>query len=299
MKKQNWTVNNILDQIDKIYIITGATSGLGKAATRILAGKNATVVLGVRNTKKAEAVKKEIREEDPDAILDIMELDLSDLSSIKRFACDFEKKHNRLDVLINNAGVMMCPYSKTKDGFEIQMGTNHLGPFALTGSLISLLKNTKNSRVVSTSSLAHLGGNINMDDLHWEKRKYKTNKAYSDSKIANLYFTYEMKRRFKEVEGFPTVVSAHPGWTKTDLQKHSTIFRVLNPIFGQKSEIGVLPTLRAATDPQVKSGDYYGPTKLGGMRGYPMLVKSNDLSQNEAIAKRLWDISEEMTNVRY
>ena len=299
MKNQIWTLDNISDQKGKVIIITGATSGLGKAAAKALASKNAHLVLGVRNVSKAEHVREEIVKEYPESMIDILELDLGALGSIKDFAINFEKKHQQLDVLINNAGVMMCPYSKTKDGFEIQMGTNHLGPFALTGALMPLLKKTKNSRVVSTSSLAHLGGKINFDDINWGNRKYKTNKAYSDSKIANLYFTYEMKRRNKNTTEFPTVVTAHPGWTRTDLQKHSVFFRILNPIFGQKPAMGVLPTLRAATDPEVNSGDYYGPTKLGGMRGYPELVKSNARSHNEDIARKLCDVSEELTGERY
>ena len=299
MKNNIWTQDQISNQDGKVIIITGATSGLGKEAAKILADKKAKIILAVRNTEKAALVKQEIQVNTPEASIEIIKLDLGDLSSINDFATLFLNQYDRLDVLINNAGVMMCPYSKTKDGFEIQMGTNHLGPFALTGALMPILKKTKGSRVVSTSSLAHLGGSINFDDLNWEKRMYKTNKAYSDTKIANLYFTYEMARRNKDVTGFPTVATAHPGWTRTDLQKHSFMFRVLNPIFGQKPEMGVLPTLRAATDPLVNSGDYFGPTKMGGMRGYPELVKSNALSHDEGIAKKLWSISEELTNIRY
>ncbi|MDO7609858.1 MAG: SDR family NAD(P)-dependent oxidoreductase, partial [Crocinitomicaceae bacterium] len=221
MNKENWTTENIPDQKGKIIIVTGATSGLGKQASKILSGKNATVVMGVRNLEKAEAVKKEFISSNPTVLIDILKLDLGNLASIKEFAKTFLSKYERLDVLINNAGIMMCPYSKTSDGFEIQMGTNHFGPFALTGLLMPILRETEGARIVSTSSLAHLGGNINFNDIHWEARKYKTNKAYSDSKIANLYFTYEMARRNKNISGFPTVVTAHPGWTKTDLLKHS------------------------------------------------------------------------------
>lgn len=195
MAKSKWNTNNIFDQTGRIIIITGATSGLGEEATRVLAGKNASVIMAVRNLKKGETVADEIKKEFPQADLYIRELDLSSLESVKNFADNFKKDFDRLDILINNAGIMMCPFDKTRDGFEIQMGTNHLGHFALTGYLMSLLKKTKGSRIVATSSIAHRTGNINFVDLNWEKRKYNTQKAYGDSKLANLLFVYELKRK--------------------------------------------------------------------------------------------------------
>jgi len=156
----------------------------------------------------------------------------------------------------------MCPYSKTKDGFEIQMGTNHLGNFALTGLLMPLLLQTANSRVVATSSVAHRAGNINFKDINWESRKYNTNKAYSDSKLANLYFTHELTRKFNGIDGSPTFTSAHPGFTKTELDRHSRIAQVIGNLIAQKVYIGTLPTLRAASDSPAKSGDYFGPSML-------------------------------------
>jgi NAD(P)-dependent dehydrogenase (short-subunit alcohol dehydrogenase family) len=208
MKQSNWTAQNIPDQTGKIIIITGATSGLGKQATNVLAGKNATIIMAVRNIKKAETVASEIKVEFPDAKLDIRQLDLGSLNSIKTFATDFSKAYDKLDILINNAGVMACPYSKTEDGFEIQMGTNHFGPFALTGLLFDLLKKTPNSKIVSTSSFAHLQGNIDFADINWETRDYHTTKAYADSKIANLYFTYELAKKCQD--GHPLVTACHP-----------------------------------------------------------------------------------------
>ena len=188
-----------------------------------------------------------------------MELDLANLESVRSFAENFKKKYSGLDLLINNAGVMIPPYSKTKDGFELQFGTNHLGHFALTALLFDAIKNTANSRIVNVSSAAHKTGNLNFDDLNWEKRKYKAWKAYGDSKICNLYFTYELQRKF-EGKGYNIIAAAaHPGWTATDLQRHSGIFQFLNPLFAQKPEMGALPTLYAAVGPDVKSGDYYGP----------------------------------------
>ncbi len=297
MTKSNWSVENIPNQTNKIIIITGATSGLGKEATKVLAKKNATVVMAVRNTKKADIVANEIRLDYPEAKLDIRQLDLGSLKSIKAFTSNFLKDYDKLDILINNAGVMACPYSKTEDGFEIQMGTNHFGPFALTGLLFDLLKKTPNSRIVSTSSFAHLRGNINFSDINWETRKYNTAKAYADSKIANLYFTYELAKKCQD--GHPLVTVAHPGWTKTELDRHSGIAAFLGNILAQKVDMGTLPTLRAAFDSEAKSGHFYGPNGLFGIKGYPVKVKSNELSHSETIAKELWEVSQKATGVNY
>jgi len=299
MSSKKWSSQNIPNQKDRIIIITGASSGLGKEATKVLAGKNATVIMAVRDTHKAETVVKEIISELPNAKVEIRNLDLNSLDSVKSFAKEFISDYDQLDVLINNAGVMMCPYSKTKDGFEIQMGVNHLGHFALTGLLMPLLIKTKNSRVVATSSIAHKSGNINFDDINWEKRKYKTIKAYSDSKLANLYFAYELAKKHKEDPNYPFVTAAHPGYTYTDLQRHSNFWKILNPIFSQKVEKGVLPTLRAATDKSANIGDFYGPEGFLELKGFPVLVLSNNLSHNKENAKRLWDISEKLTGVKY
>jgi len=251
MENKKWGIQNIPEQKDKTIIITGATSGLGKEATRVLAMKNATVIMAVRNTQKAEIVASEIRKEYANVKIDIRSLDLSSLDSISSFAKGVLEDYKNLDILINNAGIMMCPYSKTKNGFETQMGTNHLGPFALTGLLMPLLMSTKNARIVSTSSVAHNQGDIDFTDINWEKRKYNTNKAYSDSKLANLYFSYELKRRLENVENPPLVVTAHPGGTKTDLARHSGIFNVFMNLLFLPVVKGVLSTLRAATDVNV------------------------------------------------
>ena len=299
MKKENWNESNIPDQSGKIFIVTGSTSGLGKETARVLSRKNATVIMAVRNINKAESVAKEILEENKNAKIDIEELDLSSLESISIFSQSINKKYKTLDCLINNAGIMACPYSKTKDGFEIQMGTNHLGHFALTGQLISLLKKTPNSRVVNVSSIAHTSGNIDFDDLNWEKRKYRTWSAYSDTKLANLYFTYELSSKLEEDKGNPIILASHPGWTATDLQRYSSVANFMNIFLGQKVNIGALGGLRAATDLTAKSNDYFGSPSMGGMKGYPVLVKSNELSYNIDNAKKLWKLSEELTGVSY
>ena len=202
-------------------------------------------------------------------------------------------------MLINNAGIMACPYSKTKDGFEIQMGTNHLGHFALTGLLLPLLQKQSNSRIVNISSIAHKSGNINFDDLNWEKRKYKTWSAYSDSKLANLYFTYELSRKLSLKNDNLKVLAAHPGYSDTELQRYSGFFKALNKIAAQKSTIGALAGIRAAVDPNSKSYDYYGSPSFGEIKGHPVLVKSNRLSHNKANAETLWRLSEELTGVSY
>ena len=299
MSKSKWNNSNIPDQKGKVVIITGATSGLGKEATKVFASKHATVVMAVRNTKKGERVAKEINDTFPNSNIVVRKLDLSSLSSVKSFADDIRASYSQLDILINNAGVMACPFSKTEDGLEIQMGVNHLGHFALTGHLMPLLKKTKASRIVATSSIAHRQGDIDFDDINWETRKYVTGKAYGDSKLANLYFAYELARKLKGDSDAPMVTAAHPGWTSTDLQRHSLLFRVLNPIFSQTVEFGVLPTLRAAIDDNAQAGDFFGPSGFMEMKGSPVVVKSNEMSCNEANAKRLWDLSEKLTGIRY
>lgn len=300
MAKSNWNTKDIPDQSNKIIVITGASSGLGKEATKVLASKNATIIMAVRNTKKAELITNEIRKDFPNAKLIIRPLDLGSLKSVKAFAQQFLNDYSQLDILINNAGVMMCPYSKTEDGFEIQMGTNHFGHFALTGLLMPLLKNTKDSRIVATSSVAHRTGDINFEDINWESRKYNTNKAYSDSKLANLYFTYELARKYKGDANAPMFTCAHPGGTNTELGQHMNgITQFIFGLLTQKVEMGTLPTLMAATDLNASSGDYFGPKGLMEMRGYPGIVKSNAMANNKVNAKKLWDLSEELTGVKF
>jgi len=299
MREAAWTIDRIEDQAGRRVVITGATSGIGKEAARVLAQKNAAVVIAARNMQKAQATVDEIRAAYPRADVTCRELDLSKLASIKSFADAAMADFDRLDVLINNAGVMMCPYSKTEDGFENQMGTNHLGHFALTGRLMPLMEKTPGSRVVVLSSIAHKSGNPDLSDLNWERRKYKPMKAYGDSKLANLHFAYELARRVKERGQNPIVTAAHLGWTATDLQRHSGTFSFLNPYFAQSIAMGTLPTLRAALDANAGPGDYFGPNKLFETRGYPVKVTSNARSHDASAAKALWEKSEALTGVRY
>lgn len=257
------------------------------------------VILAVRNVQKGQGVADEIRQKYPATDVAVRELDLASLESVRAFVKTFIRDHDRLDVLINNAGIMMCPYSKTRDGFEIQMGTNHLGHFALTGLLMPLLEKTEGSRIVALSSGAHAMGSIDLSDLNWEERNYNTQRAYGDSKLANLYFTYELARRLESNGNNPRVTAAHPGWTATDLQRHSGLMRFMNVFLAQNVEMGALPTLWAAFDEDAKAGDFFGPEGMFHMRGYPVVQDSSELSHDEHMARELWRVSEEMTGVRY
>lgn len=249
--------------------------------------------------EKGNAAAKKIKDGYKDAKVKVMEVDLARLESVRFFADNFAKNYSQLDLLINNAGVMVPPYSKTADGFELQLGTNHLGHFALTGLLIDLLIKTQGSRVVNVSSNAHKIGKLDFGDLNWEKRKYKKWKSYGDSKISNLYFTYQLQQRLDDVKADVFAATSHPGWTATELQRHTGLMSALNNFFAQGIDMGALPTLYAAVGPDVKSGDYFGPSGFLEMKGYPKKAESNPLSKDKKIAEKLWDVSEKMTGVRF
>lgn len=299
MPKTEWDVDAIPNQNGRIVVITGASSGIGKETARVLAHKNAKVIIAVRDVTKGQDVARAIQKQFAAADITVRELDLSSLESIKVFAESMNRAYQRLDLLINNAGIMMCPFAKTRDGFEVQFGTNHLGHFALTLQLLPLLKNSAESRVVVVASLAHKRGKLDFSDLNWAKRKYNTGQAYCDSKLANLLFAYELGRKLKAEGNNPKVTAAHPGWTATELQRHSGLLGFLNHIFAQKIAMGTLPTLRAAVDDNAVSGDYFGPGKFSEMRGYPIKVESTALSHDIEAARTLWELSEAMTGIKY
>ena len=299
MSQQKWDSDDIEDQNGRVTIVTGSSSGIGYETARVLANKNATIIIAVRNLKKGNTAAEKIKAQNAQADVRVMELDLADLKSIRSFSDTFKKQYTRLDLLINNAGVMIPPYSTTSDGFELQLGTNHLGHFALTGQLIDLIRKTPKSRIVNVSSNAHKIGNINFEDLNWKKRKYNRMKSYGDSKIANIYFTYELTNRIDKVGKEPVVVVSHPGWTATELQRHTGFFNFLNNFFAQDITMGALPTLYAAVGPDVKSGNYFGPSGFMEMKGYPKRVETNSLSKDKNIVKKLWDVSEELTGVKF
>ena len=294
-----WSQKDIPDLTGKVIIVTGANSGIGFETAKALAAKGATVVMACRNLDKARAAVTSIQNDVKDAKLDIIQLDLADLASVKAFADSFQAKYDKLDILINNAGVMIPPYTKTKDGFEVQFGANHLGHFALTAHLINTIRTTPNARVVNVSSAAHrMGtGTINFDDLHSEK-EYKAMPAYAQSKLANLLFTRQLNHFFGNSGIDAIATSAHPGWTATNLQVNAGFFKLLNPIFAQKMPMGALPTLYAAVE-NLEANAYAGPSGWQEMRGYPKLVDMTDSAKDDALAKQLWDVSSKLTGVTY
>ncbi|MEJ2447628.1 MAG: oxidoreductase [Anaerolineales bacterium] len=300
-----WTVEDIPDLSGKVVIVTGANSGIGLEASRELARKGAEVVMACRNQGKAEAAIQQIQEDLPQAKLEYIHLDLADLASVKKFAADFKSRYDRLDVLLNNAGIMMVPYQKTADGFESQLGTNHLGHFALTGSLIDLILKTPGSRVVNISSNAHYAGEMDFDNLQYEDGGYNPSAAYSRSKLANLLFTYELQRRFESEGVAALALAAHPGIAATGLADHflggrfSGLIQSIMKVLFQSAKMGALPGLRAATDPEAEGGSYYGPGGKGERSGYPVVVSSNEASHNQQDAAKLWKVSEDLTGVKY
>jgi protochlorophyllide reductase len=302
-----WTLNNMSDQTGRVAIVTGANSGLGYETSLALAQKNATVIMACRNLKKGEAALRDVRSKAPNASVELMQLDLGDLSSVRSFAEGFQSKYDRLDILINNAGIMAIPRSETKDGFETQFGVNHLGHFALTGLLINLLLKTENSRVVSVSSSANYRGTINFDDLMGEK-EYTRWGTYAQSKLANVLFANELQRRLTAIGADTISLSAHPGLAATNLQTTSTshsgnrveglVYSLLGPLLAQSQAQGALPQLFAATDPDANGGDFIGPDFMN-MRGYPKKVRAKEDAYDEAIARQLWESSVELTGVSY
>ena len=300
-----WTVNNIPDLTGQVMIVTGANSGLGYETSKALAQKRATVILACRNLEKGEAAQKAILRAVPEAALRLMKLDLSSLAAIGAFVDAFKQEFQALNVLINNAGVMALPRRQTADGFEMQFGTNHLGHFALTGLLLELLQATPSSRVVTVSSGLHQRGRLNFDDLHGEKG-YGRWQAYSNSKLANLYFAYELQRRLSKTGSATISVAAHPGYSATNLQSGSTKFFIekwflfwSNKLVAQSAAMGALPQLVAAVSPDVEGGDYFGPDGFNEMRGYPKKVRSSSLSYDKEIAQKLWQVSEDLTDIRF
>lgn len=297
-----WSAADVPDQSGRVAIVTGANSGLGYDTAAVLADNGAHVVLAVRDLDKGRQAVDRIKSTSPNADVTLQELDLSSLSSVRKAAGELRAAYPRIDLLINNAGVMYVPRRETtEDGFEMQFGTNHLGHFALTGLLLENLLPVGGSRVVTVSSVGHrLLARIHFEDPHLQ-RKYNRVEAYGQSKLANLLFTYELARRLK-AKAAPTIaVAAHPGLSDTELMRHLPDFipDIIWKIVTQPADMGALPTLRAATDPGVQGGQYYGPDGIGEFRGHPKLVASSAQSHNEDIQRRLWSMSEELTGVAF
>lgn len=304
---QRFDVSNVPDLSGQVVVVTGANSGIGYEAAKVLAGQGASVLLAVRDDQKGRAAAVSIRKLHTAADVHVMQLDLADLTSIHQFAEAFYARFDRLAILINNAGVMAPPHHFTKDGFELQFGTNHLGHFALTGLLLPRLLSTGNARVVTVSSAAHRGGRMEFDNLNGNKG-YARWRFYGQSKLANLLFAYELQRRATAAETSLVSVACHPGFAATNLTASGIgLGRVwlgkmagsIGNLFAQSAAMGALPTLFAATNPDVKGGEFIGPTGSSGMRGYPGIVRSNSRSYDLDTARRLWNFSEESTGVQY
>jgi NAD(P)-dependent dehydrogenase (short-subunit alcohol dehydrogenase family) len=306
-----WTEEQTPDQSGKTFIVTGANSGIGYEASRALAAKGATVILACRSLEKGRAAIESIRAATPDAKVVLERIDLGDLASVRSFAAKFLKEHGKLDVLINNAGIMAIPRVMTKDGFETQIGTNHLGHFALTGLLLGRLAESAPSRIVTVSSMAHTFGKfgtLDANDLLLQTGYTKWG-AYGRSKLANLLFAYELQRRLEARLPKVLSVACHPGYAATNLQAvgptmtnsafGKMFMSIGNAVFAQSAGAGALPTLYAATMPDVQSGDFIGPGGPFKMIGAPVKQGSNRASRNADAARKLWDTSVQLTGVDF
>jgi NAD(P)-dependent dehydrogenase (short-subunit alcohol dehydrogenase family) len=300
-----WTAADVPDQTGRVAIITGSNTGIGYGAAAVLAAKGAHTVLAVRNLDKGNDAAARIKNASPNATVSVQQLDLTSLENIRAAADELRAQFPRIDLLINNAGVMYTDKASTKDGFELQFGTNHLGHYALTGRLLDHMLGVEGSRVVTVSSVGHkIRAKIHFDDLNLD-RNYNRVVAYGQSKLANLLFTYELGRRLA-AKGAPTIATAaHPGAADTELLRNMPAgIRQVSQFFwsafiAQNADMGAEPTLRAAADPSVQNGQYFGPSGFGEQKGHPKLVASSAQSHDEDIQRRLWTVSEELTGVTY
>jgi NAD(P)-dependent dehydrogenase (short-subunit alcohol dehydrogenase family) len=304
---RRWTEQGIPALSGKSVIVTGANSGLGLQAARMFAAAGAHVVLACRNADRALAAMLHIKQRHARASVESMLLDLADLGSVRAFAASFCRSYDRLHVLLNNAGVMALPYATTRDGFEMQLGTNHLGHFALTGLLIERMLQTPGARVVTVSSMAHRLGKIRFDDLNW-RSGYRRWPAYHQSKLANLLFTLEMERRLRQRGADAMAVACHPGYAATNLQLvaprmlgsrlQEGIMAFGNRYLAQSATMGALSFLYAAVAPEVRGGDFIGPA-VADTWGYPARARTAARARDHQDAARLWEVSEQFTGVDY
>jgi NAD(P)-dependent dehydrogenase (short-subunit alcohol dehydrogenase family) len=299
-----WTADRIPDQRGRTAVVTGANSGLGLVTARELARAGALVVLACRSTEKGEAARSEITASAPDPHVEVEPLDLASLDSVRAFAERFREGHDGLDLLINNAGIMASPRRRTADGFELHLGTNHLGHFALTGLLLGSMEGREDARVVTVSSSAHRAGRIAFDNLGGERRYFRW-RAYSQSKLANLLFALELDRRLRAADSTVESLAAHPGYAATNLQHAGPplidrlLMEVSDRLVAQSDEMGALSILYATTEPGLEGGTFVGPDGLGEQRGHPKPVSPSGAARDEDVARRLWEVSEEMTGVRF
>jgi len=318
MAKRGWTTADVPAQSGRTVVVTGGNTGLGFEVARVLARAGARVVIAARDTDKARHAIAEIAtgvrrarqaagfRNGPAAAVESVRLDLTSLASVKEAAEECRSRYDRVDLLVNNAGVMMTPYARTEDGFELQFGTNHLGPFAFTGLLLDHMANVPGARIVTVSSVMHRRGQLDIDTLAAQQGHdgYNRTAAYARSKLANLLFTYELQRRLQAADGQAVALAAHPGYAITGLTRNLPPLqrageRVIAPLLAQNAEMGALPIIRAATDPDAHGGEYYGPGNAMQTKGRPRLVGSSHRSHDAELARRLWAESERMTGVRY
>ena len=299
-----WTTDQMPDQAGRTAVVTGGNSGLGLETARRLAQAGAQVVLACRDVDKGARALEDVRADAPAATVEVAALDLADLGSVRTFAEWFTTGHDGLDLLVNNAGVMAPPRRETADGFELQFGTNHLGHFALTALLIGAMESRADARVVTVSSGAHRMGKINFDDLQ-SKHRYFRWRAYGQSKLANLLFAFELDRRLRAAGSAIKSVAAHPGYAATNLQSAAPpmvdrlVMVVTNRLLAQSVEMGALPQLYAATQPGLEGGEYIGPDGIAEQRGHPKPVGSSGAARDKQAARRLWEVSEELTGVTF
>lgn len=303
-----WTEADMPKQSGRIAVVTGANSGLGYYTSLALARQGGRVIMACRNLVKGEEARQALMSFQPEAEPELWELDLSDLSSVRSFADKLLAVHGGPDLLINNAGVMALPYMKTRDGFEMQFGVNHLGHFALAALLFPGMKDKPEARIINVSSLAHHSGRIRFDDIHWAKGYSKWG-AYGMSKLANLLFTSELNRKLREAKSTIITAAAHPGYADTSLVAKGMLMddskgiagfvNLANRFLAQSGEMGSLPSLYAATSPDVEAGAFYGPSGLLKMRGWPAREKPNSKRVTTELAVRLWELSEDLTGIKF
>lgn len=291
---------NVPSQAGRIAVVTGANRGLGLEIAGALANSGADVVLACRDADKARAAAAALRAHAPNAKAECFTVDLGDLASVRRFVSECAARYSKIDLLVNNASAILVPRGKTRDGFETHMGVNHLGTFALTGLLLDRLAAAPAARVVNTASLAHkMARRFDVDDLQYEHGTYDPMEAYGRSKWATLMFTLELDRRLKRAKLPVLSVAAHPGWSNTNPDRGNFMMRAMNAVFAQPPAAGAAPALHAATMPDVHGGDYFGPAGMGELRGLPSRAAVRPEARNEALARRLWERSEQLTGVRY
>jgi len=305
----HWTADNIPDQSGKYVVVTGANSGLGFETTKAMAAKGATVLMACRSEAKAQEAASQIRDAVPNAPLEFKALDLADQDDIKRFAAELNADGRQIDILFNNAGVMAMPEMRTAQGHEMQIGTNHLGHFTLTALLFPLVEKSPTGRVVTVSSQMHRIGQINLNDLTWQKRRYSRWPAYGQAKLANLMFAKELAKKLSAANSHVISAASHPGYASTNLQTAASkveqsklgemIYGFGNVLAGQPQSAGALPSLRAGTDPAVSNGDYYGPHGMFERAGFPVKVGSTKAAQNEKMWADLWSLTEQITGVPF